>query len=119
MYGIGLDKLEEIAEGLALAFYLLMFIAVVTLLAGSADQGFLLLLAGAVAHVGRAGLEREPVRPPLDYPADHARLLQHLQVLGDGGLGHVEPLGDFPDGRRSKGETFDDPAPDRVRERLE
>jgi hypothetical protein len=57
MYGIGLDKLEEIAEGLALAFYLLMFIAVVTLLAGSADQGFLLLLAGAVAHVGRAGLE--------------------------------------------------------------
>jgi hypothetical protein len=57
MNGIGLDKLEEIAEGLALAFYLLMFIAVVTLLAGSAGQGFLLLLAGAVAHVGRAGIE--------------------------------------------------------------
>jgi hypothetical protein len=57
MYGIGLDKLEEIAEGLALAFYLLMFVAVVTLLAGSAGHGFLLLLGGAAAHVGRAGLE--------------------------------------------------------------
>jgi hypothetical protein len=57
MNGIGLDKLEEIAEGLALAFYLLMFIAVVTLLAGSAGQGFLVLLAGATAHVGRAGIE--------------------------------------------------------------
>lgn len=57
MNGIGLDKLEEIAEGLSLAFYLLMLIAVITLLAGSAGQGFLLLLAGALAHVGRAGLE--------------------------------------------------------------
>jgi hypothetical protein len=57
MYGIGLDKLEEIAEGLSLAFYVLMFIAVITLLAGSAGQGFLLLLVGAVAHVGRAGIE--------------------------------------------------------------
>jgi hypothetical protein len=51
------NKLEEIAEGLALAFYLLMFIAVVMLLAGSAGQGFLLLIAGACAHVGRAGIE--------------------------------------------------------------
>jgi hypothetical protein len=57
MNGIGLDKLEEIAEGLALAFYLLMFIAVITLLAGSPGQGFLVLLVGAIAHVGRAGIE--------------------------------------------------------------
>jgi hypothetical protein len=57
MNSIGLDKLEEIAEGLALAFYLLMFIALVTLLAGAAGSGFLLLIAGACAHVGRAGLE--------------------------------------------------------------
>ena len=57
MNGIGLDKLEEIAEGLSLAFYLLMFIALITLLAGSAGQGFLLLVAGAIAHVGRAGIE--------------------------------------------------------------
>jgi hypothetical protein len=57
MNGIGLDKLEEIAEGLSLAFYLLMLISVITLLAGSAGQGFLLLLAGAVAHVGRAGID--------------------------------------------------------------
>lgn len=57
MNGIGLGKLEEIAAGLALAFYLLLFVAAVTLLAGSAGQGFLLLLAGAAAHVGRAGIE--------------------------------------------------------------
>jgi hypothetical protein len=57
MNGIGLNKLEEIAEGLALGFYLLMFMALVTLLAGSSGSGFLLLLAGACAHVGRAGLE--------------------------------------------------------------
>jgi hypothetical protein len=57
MNGIGLDKLEEIAEGLALGFYMLMFMALVTLLFGSAGQGFLLLLAGSVAHVGRAGIE--------------------------------------------------------------
>jgi hypothetical protein len=57
MDGIGLDKLEEIAEGLSLAFYLLMLIALVTLLAGSAGQGFLLLIAGSIAHVGRAGIE--------------------------------------------------------------
>lgn len=55
--GIGLDKLEGVAEGLSLAFYLLMVIAVITLLVGSAGQGFLMLLLGAVAHVGRAGIE--------------------------------------------------------------
>jgi hypothetical protein len=57
MNGISLDKLEKIAEGLALGFYMLMFMALVTLLFGSAGQGFLLLLAGSVAHVGRAGIE--------------------------------------------------------------
>jgi hypothetical protein len=55
--GIDLSKLEEVAEGLALAFYLLMFMALVTLLAGSAGSGFLLLIAGSIAHVGRAGIE--------------------------------------------------------------
>jgi hypothetical protein len=54
---IDLSKLEEIAEGLALGFYMLMFMALATLLFGSAGQGFLLLLAGAVAHVGHAGIE--------------------------------------------------------------
>jgi hypothetical protein len=57
MKSFDLDKLEEVAEGLALGFCMLMFMALVTLLFGSAGQGFLLLLAGAVAHVGRAGLE--------------------------------------------------------------
>jgi hypothetical protein len=57
MNGIGLDKLEEIAEGLSLAFYLLMLTSLVTLLAGSAGSGFLLLIAGSCAHIGRAGID--------------------------------------------------------------
>jgi hypothetical protein len=52
-----LDKLEEIAEGLALGFYMLMFMAVVTLLFGAAGSGFELLIAGSLAQVGRAGIE--------------------------------------------------------------
>jgi len=57
MNGISLDQLEEIAGGLALGFYMLMFMALATLLFGSAGQGFLLLLAGSIAHIGRAGIE--------------------------------------------------------------
>jgi len=57
MKSFDLDKLEEIAEGLALGFYLLMFMALVTLAAGSPGSGFLLLIAGACAQVGRAGIE--------------------------------------------------------------
>jgi hypothetical protein len=57
MAGIDLDRLEEIAEGLALGFYLLMFTALVMLLAGETGSGFLLLIVGSCAHIGRAGLE--------------------------------------------------------------
>jgi hypothetical protein len=51
------DKLEEIAEGLALGFYMLMLMALVTLLAGAPGSGFELLIAGSLAQVGRAGIE--------------------------------------------------------------
>jgi hypothetical protein len=37
-------------------------------------------------------------------------------VLGDRGLGHVETAGDFTDGGRADGETFDDPSPYGMRE---
>jgi hypothetical protein len=57
MAGIDLDRLEEIAEGLALGFYLLMFTALVMLLAGETGSGFLLLIVGSCAHIGRASLE--------------------------------------------------------------
>ena len=57
MNGIDLDRLEEIGEGLALGFYLLMFSALVMLLAGETRSGFLLLVVGSLAHVGRAGIE--------------------------------------------------------------
>jgi hypothetical protein len=57
MKSLDLDTLEEIAEGLTLGFYMLMLMALVTLLFTAAGQGFLLLLAGAVAHVGSAGIE--------------------------------------------------------------
>lgn len=57
MKSFDLDKLEEIAEGLGLGFYMLMLMAVVTLLAGAAGSGFELLIAGSLAQVGRAGIE--------------------------------------------------------------
>ena len=77
----------------------------------------------AIHPVGRlaehVGLEREPVRPALDHARHDARLLQHLQVLGDRGLGHPEAAGGVADGRRACGEALDDAAADRVREGLE
>jgi hypothetical protein len=51
-----LERLEKIAEGLALLFYVLMFVALVMALAGSAGSGFLLLIVGSCAHIGRAAL---------------------------------------------------------------
>ncbi len=57
MYGIDLDRLEKLAEGLALLFYVFSFMAFVLGLSGSAGSGFFLLVLAAVAHVGRAGLE--------------------------------------------------------------
>jgi hypothetical protein len=54
---VDLSRLEEIAEGLALGFYLLMFTALVMLLAGSIGSGFVLLILGSCAQIGRAGLE--------------------------------------------------------------
>ena len=56
------------------------------------------------------------MRPALDHARDHARLLQHLQVLGDRGLGHPEAAGGVAHRRRAGGEALDDAAADRVRE---
>ena len=52
-----LERLEQVAEGLALVFYVLMLTALVTGLAGSVGSAFVVLVLGACAHVGRAGLE--------------------------------------------------------------
>ena len=51
-----LDGLEKIEEGLALAFYVFMFMALTLALAGQAGSACWLLLLGSCAHVGRAGL---------------------------------------------------------------
>jgi len=56
MQAIDLERLEKIAEGLALLFYVLMFVALVMALAGSVGSGFLLLVVGSCAHVGQAAL---------------------------------------------------------------
>jgi hypothetical protein len=56
VYGIDLDTLEKLEEGLALLFYVFMFMALVIGLAGETGSAFLLLILGACAHVGRAGL---------------------------------------------------------------
>ncbi len=57
MDGIHLDRLGQLAEVLALAFYILMFTAFVIALAGSTGSAFLALILGACAQVGRAGIE--------------------------------------------------------------
>jgi hypothetical protein len=57
MNGADLDRLENFAEGLALAFYVVMFTALVMILAGSTGSGFLMLILGSCAHVGRAASE--------------------------------------------------------------
>jgi hypothetical protein len=57
MQAMDLERLEKIAEGLALLFYVLMFVAFVMALAGSTGSGFLLLVVGSCAHIGQAGLE--------------------------------------------------------------
>jgi hypothetical protein len=56
MQAIDLERFEKIAEGLALLFYVLMFVALVMALAGSAGSGFLLLVVGSCAHIGQASL---------------------------------------------------------------
>jgi len=56
MQALDLDRLETIAEGLALLFYVLMFVAFVMALAGSAGSGLLLLIVGSCAHIGQAAL---------------------------------------------------------------
>jgi hypothetical protein len=57
MAGVDPERLPKLAEALAVLFYVLMFLAFVCALAGSAGSGFLLLVLGACAHVGRVGFE--------------------------------------------------------------
>ena len=68
MQGADLDRLEKLEEGLALLFYVLMFVAFVEALSGATGSGFLMLILGSCAHVGRAALaefvERQRAREP-------------------------------------------------------
>jgi hypothetical protein len=57
MPGIDLDRLERVAELLGLAFYGLMLVAVAAALSGAPGWGFVMLVLGAGAHVGRASFE--------------------------------------------------------------
>jgi hypothetical protein len=57
MAGIPPDTLAKRAEALTIVFYVLMFLALVCALAGSAGSGFLLLILGSCAHVVRVGIE--------------------------------------------------------------
>jgi len=77
MDGIHLDRLEHLAEVLALAFYILMFTAFVTALAGSTGSGFLVLILGSCAHIGRAAIEEFAERERGGHaPGAAARRLQ-------------------------------------------
>ncbi|BDZ46810.1 hypothetical protein GCM10025866_27190 [Naasia aerilata] len=52
-------------------------------------------------------------------PADQARALQHLEMLRDGRLAHVEGLRKFGDGRVAQCEALQDGAAGGIRERGE
>lgn len=49
--------MAKLAESLAIAFYVLMFLAFLTAVFGSPGTGLLLLVLGACAHVARVWLE--------------------------------------------------------------
>src|SRR5262249_37149597 len=59
---------------------------------------------------------RDPAGPPLGVapPLNQSRLLQHLEVLRDGGKTHLERLGQLPDRRLAFGQTLQDRAPSRI-----
>lgn len=57
MADIDPERLPRLAEALAVLFYVLMFLALVCALAGSAGSGLILLVLGACAHVCRVGFE--------------------------------------------------------------
>jgi hypothetical protein len=79
MKSFDLNELGEIAEGLTLGFYMLMFMALVTLLAGAAGSGFELLLAGSLAQVGRAGIEEFVAVRRAELPALRGLPAQRLR----------------------------------------
>jgi hypothetical protein len=64
-----LERLEGFADALARVFWCLMAAAFLAAILGSAGTGLLVLILGAAAFVGRAGLEdfirsrREPASP--------------------------------------------------------
>src|SRR5579884_921913 len=55
----------------------------------------------------------------VDHPADHTRLLEHLQVPRDRRLRDAEVAGDLPHGRRPAAQPLHDVATERVRQRPE
>jgi hypothetical protein len=59
------------------------------------------------------------MRATHDLAPDHTRLLEHPQVLGDGGLRDAEAGRRVTDGSRTESEALDDAAPNRVRQRSE
>lgn len=57
MRNVDLDRLRRLAEGLALLFYALAFVALLGTLVGEPGIGLVFLLLGACAHVARLGIE--------------------------------------------------------------
>jgi hypothetical protein len=84
MQATDLERLEKIAEGLALLFYVLMFVGLVMALAGSAGSGFLMLIVGSCAHIGQAALaefvDSERARGDRSGPESRVKLAQARRV---------------------------------------
>ena len=69
-------KLEQIADGLGLAFYLLIAGSLFAVITGGPGLAFFLLVLAAGAHVGRAGIEE------FVAAAGGGRLQLRLEELG-------------------------------------
>ena len=70
-------KLEQIADGLGLVFYLLIAGSLFAVITGGPGLAFFLLVLAAGAHVGRAGLEEF-----VAAAGEGARLQLRLDELG-------------------------------------
>lgn len=81
------QQLGQIADGLGLGFYLLIAGSLFAVITGSPGWAFLLLLAAAAAHVGRAGIEEfvaaagEEAGVAIDLEAARERVAAWLRRL--------------------------------------
>src|SRR5262249_6335779 len=101
---------------------LLLALEVVDVVVNGVEHAFpdRTLAVDPAARLGEsAGLEAEPVSAALDRAHHHAFLHEHLHVPGNRWLRYPEAARCLADRRRTAGQSFHNPPPDRVSQRPE